>query len=169
MGFYVGPGTEQTLFFAAEQNEADGAARAQTGGFQGPGGFDYQSDVAAVVESAGAQVPGVQMRAKNYALVRLFVAANFGDDVLLVDWRADFIGHGKTCANFSGISEYGARKPESVFARDYGLGDFLQLAVADIGVAIQKEAFAGALPEDCGGSGFTSAFDDLRGAKIFVE
>ncbi len=109
------------------------------------------------------------MRAENYAFVRLFVAGDFSDDVFLVDGRADFVGHGKMCANFSGISEHGARKPESVFAGDDGLRDFFELAVAGVGVAIEKETFARAFPEDCGGAGLDGAFDDVWGAKIFVE
>src|ERR1700733_7579774 len=109
------------------------------------------------------------MGAKNYGFVGLFVAGNFGDDVFLVNWRADFVGHGKTRANFSRISEHCARKSEGVFARDYRLRQSLELAVADIGVAIEEQAFAGAFPEDGSGSGFDGAIDDVWLAKIFVE
>src|SRR6185369_17630068 len=61
----VGARTHQAFFFAGKQDEADGAMRLQSRGFYSAEGVDYQRGVASVVERAGAEVPGVEMRTEN--------------------------------------------------------------------------------------------------------
>ena len=87
------PGAEHALLFAAEEREANGAARHEAGGSDGARGFDHHRGVAAVVQRAGAEFPGIEMRAEDHRFVGFFVAANFADDVELVDRAADLVGH----------------------------------------------------------------------------
>ena len=157
MRLHVGPRAEHALLFAAEQNEADGAARQQSAGFDGARGFDHQRGVAAVVQRAGAEFPGIQMRAENDDFVGLFVAANFADHIELLHRAADFVGHGEAHADFAGICRHGALQAQRVFARDNRLGEWAsRLAIRGIGVAIEQFAFALAGPKDCGGAAFTA-------------
>ena len=79
--------------------------RRGTGRWRGwPGCFDDHGGVAAVVERAGAQLPGIEMCAKNDRFVGFFAAANFADDVKLLDRAADLVRHGEVHANLAGIA-----------------------------------------------------------------
>src|SRR5208282_2573376 len=91
MRLHISPGALQALLFAAKQNEADGAAREQAAGLDGAGRFDDHRSVAAVVQRAGAEFPGIEMRTEDYDFVGLFVAADFADHVELVRRAANSI------------------------------------------------------------------------------
>ena len=77
----VGAGANQSLLFAGEKNEADGAPRLHARSFDGPQGIDDQRGVAAVIERARAEFPGIEVRAKNDELVRLLAAPDFCDHI----------------------------------------------------------------------------------------
>ncbi len=70
MSLRIPPRTVQTLHFAVEQSEADGAPRTDPQPFHLPGQVKDQGHVAAVVQGAGAQSPGVQMGADDHELFR---------------------------------------------------------------------------------------------------
>ena len=89
----VGARTEQAFLFAGKKNEADGAARLQSGGFDGAQRVHHQRGVAAVIESAGAEFPRIQMRAENDKFVGLFAAFDFRDHICGFDRPADLIGN----------------------------------------------------------------------------
>ena len=102
------------------KNEADGAAGNRAGGFDYAGGVNHEGCVAAVVESAGAEFPGIEMSAEDYEFVRLFAAANFRDDVFGIDGAGNVVGELEMHADFlSGGDEAGHAL--GIFARDDGL------------------------------------------------
>src|SRR4029077_13201591 len=132
MRFDVLPGAEHALLLAGPECEANGAARNEAGGFDRAGRFDDERRVAAVVQRAGAEFPGIQMRAQDHRLVGLFVAANLADDIELIDRAADFVGHGEARADFTGTGSDRAGQPEGIFARENSLGDYIEGIFADV-------------------------------------
>ena len=78
----VPPRAGQALLLAVEEDEADRAARGETEPPDLAGEIDHEGDVAAVVEGAGPQAPGVQMGADDDKLLRLRGALDLGDDVV---------------------------------------------------------------------------------------
>ena len=76
----IGQGAVTALFFAGEQDEANGALR--RGAFrQDAGRFQDHAGAGAVVQGALAQVPGIQVGAEDHELVRLLGAADFAHGV----------------------------------------------------------------------------------------
>ena len=91
----VGARTEQSLLFSGEKDETNGPARQDFGGFDRPKRIDDKRGIAAVVERAGAEIPGIEMRADDHELVGLFHAAEFGNHIGRFDGSADLVGDGK--------------------------------------------------------------------------
>src|SRR5215472_17787181 len=103
MRFHVFVGANGALLFAAEKNESDGAAGKQPSGFDGSRSFNNQRRIAAVVERAGSEFPGIQMPAEYHRFVRFFIAANLTNNILLLDRAADFVGYLEVRTDFPGI------------------------------------------------------------------
>ena len=88
-------GAEQSLFLARKKNEANGASRLHARSLDGTQRIHDQGSVAAVVECARAQFPGIEVRAQDYEFVRLPAASNFCNHVGGLDGAADLIGNGE--------------------------------------------------------------------------
>src|ERR1700740_1399417 len=61
--------TQHALLLAGKQDEADGALRAYARGLERPQRVNHQGGIATVIESAGAQLPGVEVRSQDYELL----------------------------------------------------------------------------------------------------
>ncbi len=72
----------QALFFASKQNEANGAFGLYFGFHQGTRRFEHGHRACAVVRGAGAEIPGIKMRANDDDLIGFFGAGDFGDGVV---------------------------------------------------------------------------------------
>src|SRR6266851_1116297 len=163
------PGTQQALLFAAEEDEANGAAWDKPRGFDGARGFNHQRGVAAVVQRARAQIPGIEMRAENHRFVGFFATANLANDVLLFDGPTDLVRHGEARPHFAWVCRHGARQAHGILASNDSLGKAFQLAIAGVGVAVEQHALARAHPENCGGARFQRAFNDAGWLGVFTE
>ncbi len=91
MRLHVAPGAELALFVATEQHEADRTPRAKPGEMNDACGFDHQCGVAAGVQRALAQIPGIQMRAQDDEFVGLFAPADLRNDVFAAGDRSQHI------------------------------------------------------------------------------
>src|SRR5262249_3688641 len=94
MGLYVHFRTDQALLFAGEENEANGALGLEVELGECASGFKNGGGTGAVVGGAGAEIPGIEVGAKDDDLLGLFGAANLGDGV--VDLHlvvAELVGH----------------------------------------------------------------------------
>src|SRR6266850_559088 len=169
MGLYVFERANRALFFAAEEHESNRAARQEPGGLDRARGFDHQRGIAAVVKRAGAQFPGIEMRAQDDGLIRLFVAADFSDNVFLFDGPTDFVGHVQPYADPCLVSGDGSRQAQPVFTRQYGLRNLVNLPGQGIRVAIKEQPFPSTDPENRRSAFFDGAVNDHRWAKILVE
>src|SRR5208337_346969 len=89
----IGPGPDLSLLFARKQDEAYGSAWLQPRGLDRTQRVNHQRGVAAVVERACSQFPGIQVRAQHHELVRLLVAANFRYYVPRLNGTANFVGN----------------------------------------------------------------------------
>src|SRR5260370_38860825 len=78
------PGAVHALLFATEKHEANRAPRHQSCGLDGARCFDHQRCIATIVKGAGAQVPGIEARAKDDSFVRLLVSTDFAAHVFLL-------------------------------------------------------------------------------------
>src|SRR5882757_2397662 len=163
------PGTEQALLFAAEEHETNGAPRNQSGGLDRARGLDHQSGVAAIVQRASAQVPGIEMRAENDCFIGHFAAANFSYYIFLFRRTADFVGHAEAHTHFAGVGGYCSRQPHGIFARDHCLGNPLQCSVASVGVAIEQEVLACTHPENRGSASLYGALDYAWGLRVLAK
>ncbi len=83
--FDVGPGAVEALFFAAEEDEADGALGFEADFVEDTGGFEGDGGAVAVVGGAfgAGAVPGVDVGAHDDDFVGFFGAGDFGDDVIV--------------------------------------------------------------------------------------
>jgi len=73
------PRAVHALLFATEEHEANRPPRQQSRGLEGARRFDHQRGIAAVVERAGAQVPGIEVRAEDNCFVGLLASTNFAE------------------------------------------------------------------------------------------
>src|SRR5690348_17393277 len=94
--------TQRTLLLAAEKNEANGAPGDEPHGLDGSGRLNDEGGIAAIVERAGAKLPGVEVRPKNNDFIGSFAAANFADNVFLFHRTAHLVWHDEPHPNFSG-------------------------------------------------------------------
>src|SRR5882762_5863175 len=163
------PGAEQALLFATEEHETNGAPRNQSCGSDRACGLDYQSGVAAIVQRASAQVPGIEMRAENDCFIGHFAAANFAYYIFLFYRAADFVGHAEAHTHFAGIGGYGSRESHGIFASDHCLGNALQCSVARVGVAIEQEVLACTHPKNGGGTGLYGSLDYTGWLCVLAE
>src|SRR5579871_2012272 len=95
MSLRVGARARKALFFAREQNEADRAPGLNSGGLDGAQSVHNQRGVAAVVESARAEFPGIEMRANDNELVGQFTAAKFANYIRSLDRASELIRNGQ--------------------------------------------------------------------------
>jgi len=86
----VAPRTVHPLLLAVEQGEADRAPWAQPEPADLPSHVDDERHVTAVVESAGPEVPGIEVRSDDYDLFWILAAADLADDVLALVSRTAF-------------------------------------------------------------------------------
>ena len=114
---------EHALFFAGKQHEANRAARDGAGSVNHARRVNHHRGVAAVVERARAQFPGIEMRAEQDEFVRLFAPANFGDDIFRFYRAGDFVGHVEMNVHRHVVGEK-ARHAFGVFAREMACGSF---------------------------------------------
>ena len=82
---------DQSLLFAGEKNEADGAPRLHARRLNGSQRIDDQSGVAAVIERARAQFPRIEVRAQDHEFVWLLAASYFRDHVRRLDRPAQLV------------------------------------------------------------------------------
>src|SRR5271170_332414 len=109
------------------------------------------------------------MSAEDDDFVRLFIAANFADDIFLFAWAADLVGHGETKADLGGIRDGSSFEAQAVLPGEDSLWNCFEPAIRRIGVAIQKFALAFAGPENGSGTGFYGALDDRRRNVVLTE
>ena len=117
------------MLFTAEEDEPNGASRQQPRGFDGARGFDDQRRVAAIVERASAELPGIEMRPKNHNFVRPLITANFTHNIFLLCRPPNFIRHVQMHANFPGIGGNGSRQSHGVFPGKDGLRHLVNFTV----------------------------------------
>src|ERR1700678_2352995 len=82
--FHVSPRTEQALFFAAPEPDADGAVELQVESLQNAHHLDHDGAARAVIGSARAGMPGVEVSADHHDLAGFAASRNFADDVQAV-------------------------------------------------------------------------------------
>src|SRR4029077_8084338 len=87
----VGGRAEDSLLFAAEEDEAHGAARCAAAGLDGARNLDDRGGSGAVVLRAGGRVPGVEMAGDDDDLVGEIAAGDLGDNVVYFDVVADMV------------------------------------------------------------------------------
>ncbi len=85
MRLYVAFGADQPLFFATKQDEANCTLGLQVQLRERAGGFKNCRAAGAIIGRASAEVPGIEVGAKDDDFVRLFGAANFCDGVVDID------------------------------------------------------------------------------------
>src|SRR5437763_981298 len=135
MRFHVFVGTDGSLLFAAKEHETDGAPRKEPRRFDGARGLDDECRIAAVVERACTQFPGIEMRGKNDGFVWLFVAANLADNILLFDRPTALIGHIEMDSHFPWVRCYSARQPHRIAPPEDVLPDLVNFSSQSIRVA----------------------------------
>ena len=91
------PVPPRTFFFAGKENKPDGAARLHAGSFDRPQRIDDHCGVAAVIERAGAQFPGIQMSSEDHEFVGLLAAFDFSNNICGLDGATDAIGNAEVC------------------------------------------------------------------------
>src|ERR1700752_13119 len=115
MRFHVFKRPDGTLLFATEEHEANRAAGQKSGGLDRARSLDNQRGITAVVECPSAELPGIQMCSEDDHFVRLFVAANFADNVLLFNRSANLVGAMNSYFHASRICGNRSRQIHSVF------------------------------------------------------
>ena len=130
VGADVGGGSEEALFFAAEEDKADGSAGWLGQGLDGAGDLKDGADAGAVVLSSGAGVPGVEMGADEDDLVDEVAAGDLGDDVGDGDVLADAVGEGELEGDGAGVggAVEQAFEEGGVFVADLGFGEGFEVA-----------------------------------------
>ena len=81
MLFDVRQGAEESLLFAGEEDEANGAARLRGGFDDGVGGAENAAGAKAIISGALTKIPGIEMRANDEDFFGVFAAGNFSDNV----------------------------------------------------------------------------------------
>src|SRR5215813_5812880 len=76
---HVGVKSHHALFFAREQDEAQRATRLQMRLLDCARGCNDQGRVAAVVQGACSELPGVEMRGQDDEFITTLAAANFSN------------------------------------------------------------------------------------------
>src|SRR2546430_11255423 len=109
------------------------------------------------------------MRAENDDFLRLLVAANFTDNVFLLDGPANFVGHVKARTHFPWIGNNAARQPHGIFARDYRLRNPVDLTSERIRMPIEQQSFPSAHPQNGPRALFHGMLDNHRRPEAFVE
>src|SRR2546427_11676044 len=84
----------------------------------------------------------------------------------LLDGPADFVGHVQPHADLPWIRGDGSRQAQAVFARQYGLGNLVNLAGQGIRMAIKEQLFPRTDPENRCSAFFDGPANDHRRAKI---
>jgi len=82
---------DRALLLAAEEYEADCPPRQEPGGLMARAA-SITSAALQPLSSAPCPTPGIQMRAEDYDFVRLLVAANLADDILLFNRAPILLG-----------------------------------------------------------------------------
>ena len=112
-----------------------------------PVGFDraqrvnHQRGVAAVIERAGAQFPGIQMRAENDEFVGLFAAFDFRDHVGGLDRATELIGDAQIGPHRMPGGQQ-ASDSLSIFPRHQNLRNAIDFSRKRIGVPVENVVLA---------------------------
>ena len=130
----VAVGADEALLFAAEEDEAHGAAGWAAEGLDGAGDFEDGGDAGAVVLGAGGGMPGVEMSSDDDDGVGIFAAGDFGDDVVDFGGGADAVLEAEV--NGDGASFEEALDEQFVFEADLGDGEGGHLAVEAEGAGV---------------------------------
>jgi len=126
---HVGVRSHHALLFSGEKNEADGTTGFQAGSFDGAQGVDNEGGIAAIVESAGAEFPGIQVGGENDHFIRLLAALDFSNDVCGLDGPADFVRDGEIGRDGQ-ASGHETSYAFTILAGDQNLGNTIDLAMA---------------------------------------
>src|SRR5229473_5550851 len=86
MLFHVCEGTVEPLLFARKQHESNSASRLHARAHDRIGSSEHAGGARPIVRAAFRQIPGIQVRANNQNLLRIFAAANFADHIRAVHW-----------------------------------------------------------------------------------
>src|SRR5258708_19534514 len=78
------------------------------------------------------------MRAENDDFIRLLIAANLANDILLLDRSANFIGHFERDFHFARIRTSKTRQPHRVFTPDNRLRDSVDPAVEEVCMPLEE-------------------------------
>ena len=82
MLLHVSQRTQESLFLAGPERDADGPPRLQSQRLNQAHGLDHDGGADGVVGGAGGRVPGIQMAAEHHDLIGFVGARNFGYHVV---------------------------------------------------------------------------------------
>src|SRR6185437_9363180 len=168
MSVNIGQGAYVELLLARKEHEADGATGMKSGSFDGAKSLDDECGVAAIVQRSSAKFPGIQMRAKNEELIRLFPTLNLGNHILRGDQAAYFVRDRVPYAHRLTLREQ-TSDALTIFTSQHELREIVDVIIEAADVAVKQVLVASRDEGDSGRAGLYCGADQIFLFEIFVK